>query len=95
MIQKAIYLAALFAALLCLSITAFAQTRIGTVQGVVKDPNGALVSGATVTMTQAVTGYQQTAQTDAQGTFRLVNVPFNTYTVRVEAPGFQNAEQTR
>ncbi len=93
MIQKAIYLAALFAALLCLSITAFAQTRIGTVQGVVKDPNGALVSGATVTMTQAVTGYQQTAQTDAQGTFRLVNVPFNTYTVRVEAPGFQNAEQ--
>lgn len=70
------------------------QTRIGTLQGVVRDPTGALVPDAKVTVTQPVTGYRQTVQTDAQGSFKLVNVPFNTYKVRVEAPGFQSAEQS-
>ncbi|MBA3804738.1 MAG: TonB-dependent receptor, partial [Acidobacteria bacterium] len=82
----------LFALLLACS-SASAQARIGNIQGTVKDPNGALVSGANVTVTQPVTGYQQTAQTDAQGNFKLVNVPFNTYTVRIEAEGFQATEQ--
>jgi hypothetical protein len=72
---------------------AAAQTRIGTVQGTVKDPNGALVANATVTITQANTGYRQTTQTDEQGAYRLVNVPFSDYTVRAEATGFQPQEQ--
>ncbi|MDT4952658.1 MAG: hypothetical protein QOJ02_796 [Acidobacteriota bacterium] len=86
-------------AILLLAATLFAfsptaaQTRIGTVQGTVKDPNGALVSGANVTITQSVTGYKQTAQTDDQGNFKLVNVPFNTYTVHAEASGFQGVDQ--
>lgn len=75
------------------SFSASAQTRIGTIQGTVKDPNGALVSGATVTITQTVTGYQQTTQTDAQGSFRLVNIPFNSYAMRVAAEGFQAKEE--
>jgi len=80
--------------LLLLGLTAFAQTRIGTIQGVVKDPTGALVPNAQVTVTQPVTGYKQTTQTDAQGSFKLVNVPFNTYKVHAEAAGFQPAEQS-
>src|SRR5215204_5013667 len=80
-------------ALILLGPTAFSQARIGSVQGVVKDPNGALVPNATVTVTQPVTGYKQSATTDAQGAYRIVNVPFNTYTVRAEAAGFQSAEQ--
>jgi outer membrane receptor protein involved in Fe transport len=72
---------------------AAAQTRIGTVQGTVKDPNGAVVPNAKVTIKQSVTGYNQTAQTDDQGVFKLVNVPFNTYTLRAEAAGFQAVEQ--
>jgi outer membrane receptor protein involved in Fe transport len=85
--------ASLLAAIFLLSTATWAQTRIGTVQGTVKDPNGALVSGASVTINQPVTGYHQTAQTDAQGVFKIVNVPFNTYTLRAEAQGFQAAEQ--
>lgn len=73
--------------------SASAQTRIGTIQGTIKDPNGALISGASVTLTQTVTGYQQSAQTDAQGIFKLVNIPFNSYLVRAEAAGFQATEQ--
>jgi hypothetical protein len=69
------------------------QTRIGTVQGTVKDPNGALVSGASLTITQANTGYKQTTQTDEQGVYRLVNIPFSDYNVRAEASGFQATEQ--
>jgi outer membrane receptor protein involved in Fe transport len=79
---------------LLFSPTVFAQSRIGTVQGVVKDPGGALVPNAQITVTQPVTRYRQTTQTDAQGSFKLVNLPFNTYNVRAEATGFQPAEES-
>jgi TonB-dependent receptor-like protein/carboxypeptidase family protein len=72
----------------------FAQSRIGTVQGTVKDPTGALVRNAKVTVTQPVTGYNQTVQTDEQGSFKLVNVPFNTYNLQAEAVGFQTADES-
>ena len=81
-------------ATLMLCSSAMAQNRVGTVQGTVKDPNGALVSGATVTITQPVTGYHQTAQTNSDGSFKLVNVPFNTYKVRAEFAGFQPTEES-
>ncbi len=80
--------------LLLFGPTVFAQARIGTVQGVVKDPGGALVPNAQITVTQPVTGYRQTTQTDAQGSFKLVNLPFNTYKVRAEATGFQPDEES-
>src|SRR5690242_9472839 len=74
--------------------TAFSQARIGSIQGVVKDPGGALIPNATITVTQPVTGYRQTTKTDAQGSFKLVNIPFNTYKVRAESSGFQPTEQS-
>ncbi len=80
--------------LLLFGPTLFGQARIGSVLGVVKDPTGALVPNASITITQPVTGYRQTAQTDAQGAFKLVNIPFNTYKVRAEASGFQATEQS-
>jgi len=79
---------------LFLSIPILAQSRIGSIQGTVKDPTGALVRGAKIVITQPLTGYSQTVQTDEQGSFKLVNVPFNTYKVRVESPGFQTLEQS-
>jgi hypothetical protein len=72
---------------------ALGQSRVGTIQGTVKDPNGAVVPNAQITLTQPVTGYHQSAQTGADGAFKLVNVPFNTYKIRVEAKGFQAVEQ--
>src|SRR2546423_11734313 len=72
----------------------FAQARIGTVQGTVKDPSGALVRDARVKITQPLTGYSQTVQADQQGSFKLVNIPFNTYKIQAEAPGFETTEQS-
>jgi len=63
------------------------------VQGTVKDPTGAVVPAAIVIITQPVTGYKQSTQTDAQGNFKLVNLPFNTYIVKVQAGGFEPSEQ--
>jgi outer membrane receptor protein involved in Fe transport len=85
--------AVLLAAVLLTFSPAAAQARIGTIQGTVKDPNGAVVPNAKVTVTQSVTGYNQTAQTDDQGAFKLVNVPFNTYTIHAEAKDFQGVDQ--
>jgi outer membrane receptor protein involved in Fe transport len=94
MIRNCVYRVALtLAATLFFCAATGAQTRLGVVQGTIKDPNGALVSSASVIITQPVTGYHQTTQTDAQGVFKLVNLPFHTYTVRVEAAGFQPLEQ--
>src|ERR1041385_1870982 len=86
--------ALLCSVLLTLGPTVFAQTRIGTVQGVVKDPTGALVPNAKVTIVQPVTGYKQSPTTDAQGAFKLVNIPFNTYKVQAEAAGFEPTAQS-
>jgi hypothetical protein len=91
--KKTFQLALLAIISLLLAQSLFGQARIGTVQGTVKDPGGALVPGADVKITQPLTRYTQSVQTDRQGAFRLVNVPFNTYTVRVEAAGFEPGEQ--
>src|SRR5215216_946972 len=92
--QNSFRAAIICGALLLIGPTIFAQARIGSIQGVVKDPGGALVPNATITVTQPLTGYRQTTQTDTQGAFKLVNVPFNTYKVRAEANGFQPAEES-
>ena len=81
-------------ALIFLAQTGFSQARIGSIQGTVKDPTGALVPSAKVTVTQPLTSYEQTTQTDSQGGFKLVNLPFNTYKIRVDATGFQPLEQS-
>ncbi|MEP6635554.1 MAG: TonB-dependent receptor [Acidobacteriota bacterium] len=86
--------AVLIAAALLMVQSSYAQARIGTVQGTVKDPTGALVPDAEVTVAQPVTRYTQTTKTDRNGTFKLVNVPFNTYNVNARAEGFQATEQS-
>lgn len=94
MFQRISLVACAIALLVISGAVVFAQSRIGAVQGTVKDPSGALVRAAKVTVSQPLTGYNQTVDTDAQGSFKLVNVPFNTYKVTADAPGFQTTEQS-
>src|SRR6185295_17444758 len=60
----------------------------GTVTGTVTDPNGAVVPNATVTLENAVTGYNRSITTGADGIFRFDNVPFNNYVYSASATGF-------
>src|SRR5947209_16420140 len=75
------------------SLTSFAQTYTGTISGTVKDPTGAVVPNAKVTVTDVGKGFSYNAQTDAGGIFTVRNLPPATYTERVEAPGFTPFER--
>ena len=65
----------------------------GTVSGAVKDPSGAVVVGATVTIHNPVSGYERTASTDASGNFTFTNIPFNPYHLTVTDAGFSPISQ--
>ncbi|HXX21551.1 MAG TPA: carboxypeptidase regulatory-like domain-containing protein [Terriglobia bacterium] len=65
-----------------------AEANSVAVSGTVKDPSGAVIPGATVTIFNPVTGYERTVSTDAQGGFSFPNVPFNPYHMTVSATGF-------
>ncbi len=66
---------------------AFAQT--GTVTGQVFDPGGALVPGASVTVTSASTGLTRTSSTTSAGIYNFAALPPAIYTVTVQSPGFE------
>ena len=67
----------------------FAQSgNSGTISGVVKDPSGAVVTGATVSINNPVSGYDRTTTTDSAGSFTFSNIPPNPYHLSVEAKGF-------
>ena len=61
----------------------------GIVQGTITDPSGALIAGAEVRLSNAVTGFLQTITTDTSGTYRFANVPLNEYQLTVTVAGFQ------
>jgi hypothetical protein len=72
-----------------LVLLAGAQTgNSGSIEGTVRDPSGAVVPGATVTITNPVSGYTRETAADGNGLFRFANVPFNPYHLSVTAPGF-------
>ncbi len=59
----------------------------GSIEGTVTDPSGAVIAGATVEITNPVSGYKRTAETGMDGTFRFSNVPFNPYHLTVSSDG--------
>src|SRR5690348_3175010 len=62
----------------------------GSIEGVVKDPSGGVIAGATVEVTFPVTGYQRQTTTGSDGSFHFTNIPFNPYHLVVTAPGFNS-----
>jgi len=79
------FLASILTVLLCLSFAAFAQRTSGDIQGTVTDPNGAVVPGASVTVTGKDVGFNRTVTTDSAGLYRVQQVPPGNYTVSVAA----------
>src|SRR5579862_8291519 len=63
-------------------------------EGVVKDPSGAVMSGVQVTVRNEETGTSQTATTDANGNYRFYNVQAGNSAVFVNAPGFKRFNLT-
>ena len=81
-------------ALILAAVSASAQAgNAGTVSGTVTDPGGAVVTSATVHLTNAVSGFERTTATNSAGQFSIPNVPFNPYRIGVSAKGFATLSQ--
>jgi hypothetical protein len=65
------------------SAFAFGQGQRGSLEGTVKDGKGAIVPGASVTVTGSGVGYKQTVVTNSDGMFRLDQIPNGMYKVSV------------
>ena len=63
----------------------------GTVRGTTKDPNGNVVSGATVTLTDPAKNFTRTQFSNEVGAYVFNAVPPGTYSIKVQAKGFKTA----
>lgn len=68
---------------------ALAQTTYGAVRGLVKDPQGAVIVGATVTLTNEGTKVARKTTANASGEYTFTSVEPGSYTVTVAMPGFK------
>jgi len=83
-----------FLAMLAVSTFCFAQETTGSLQGTVKDPTGAAVPGATVSVSTPTLVGVKTEQTDAKGNYHFSNLPPGDYLVTVDAKGFKTLKQS-
>lgn len=90
------YLRHILLVLLVASLAAplYAQSMgTGTITGIVTDPSGATVAGASVTTLHLATRKSRTAKSDAHGSYSFTNMPIGQYTITVDNPGFKKFVQ--
>lgn len=84
--SKYFALFAIIVFIVAFTITSAAQST-GTLRGLVSDPSGAVVPGATVAILQSG-GPTRSAKTNSNGTYEISNLPPGKYTVTANAQGF-------
>ena len=85
--SRLLRIAGLVAVLLC-TANLLGQALSG-VQGQITDQTGAVVSGATISVTNTDTAVTQTTKTDASGNYQVPGLPVGTYNVDVQASGLE------
>ena len=81
-------------ALLLAGGVASAQLSTAQINGRVTDSTGAVLPGATVTMTQTATGLVRSVVTDGTGSYLISNLPTGPYRLEVSLQGFRTYAQT-
>lgn len=71
------------------------STTDGAIGGIIKDPQGAVVANAAVSVRNEETNKESTATTDNEGRFRVVQLQPGNYTVSVNAQGFSAFSQQK
>jgi Carboxypeptidase regulatory-like domain len=80
------------ATLLILFITSTGPARAdvtGSILGIVRDPTGAVIPGASVTATNVDTNQARTATSDGAGEYRILALPVGRYKIEASNAGFQ------
>jgi Carboxypeptidase regulatory-like domain len=75
------------------SVVVFAQETTGGLQGTIKDPTGAVVSGAHVEVTAANLVGNKAQDADSAGYYRFANLPPGSYTITVSGKGFKTIKR--
>jgi hypothetical protein len=73
-----------------MSLTAFGQFT-SSISGTINDPNGAVISGATVIVKNTATGGEFKVTSSGSGVYTVPSLGAGTYIVTVSAPGFKQA----
>ena len=68
------------------------QGSVGTLNGTVLDPAGAVVPGATVVLVNIANGEEHKTTSTSAGAYTIPYVAAGTYNIRVTAPGFRTSE---
>jgi len=79
--------------MLACTATLFAQTNTTGLSGIVSDPSGALIPGATVTITNTATNLTRSTESGASGQYVFDQIPPGPYKVVATAAGFSNQEK--
>jgi len=79
------FLTSVLALAVMMSISIIAQQTSGSIQGTVTDPNGAVIPGASITVTGVDVGFNRTVSSDKNGTFQIQQIPAGRYKVSIAA----------
>src|SRR5512139_2565632 len=90
--RKAAFVVAMLA--LLAGAPAFAQQQTGEIFGRATDGSGAVLPGATVTVSGPTLLQPRVATTSETGSYRVPELPIGTYTVMFELPGFRSIQRT-
>lgn len=71
-------------------MSVYGQQTTGNIRGVVKDPAGAVIAGAQVTITNPRTNTSQTTQTTESGEYQFSNLEPGDYSIAIAAGNFKN-----
>ena len=80
--------------LLCAAQSALGQLDAGSIIGTLRDPSGAVIVGATVTIRNVATGVTAVLKTNSDGTYQALALIPGTYSVEASAAGFSTAKNT-
>ncbi|MGH9932351.1 MAG: TonB-dependent receptor domain-containing protein [Pyrinomonadaceae bacterium] len=67
------------------------QSNAADLQGVVRDPTGAVVVGATVMARNPATNFSRDVTTNEEGYYQITSLPPGSYEITIEASGFAKA----
>ena len=76
--------------LLLLAGSAIAQVSTASVNGVIRDPTGAVVPGASIVLRNVDTAVERTSTANSTGAYGFVSIPPGNYTIEATAKGFSS-----